>query len=65
MAWNDDLLDGTPAFYLASTASRTVRAVAGPGSGKSFAIKRRVARLLEEGIKPNQILAIFFLFQSY
>lgn len=60
MPWNDDLDKGTPAFNLASTNSHTVRAVAGPGSGKSFAIKRRVARLLEAGIQPDQILAITF-----
>jgi DNA helicase-2/ATP-dependent DNA helicase PcrA len=60
MPWNDDLDKGTPAFNLASTDSQTVRAVAGPGSGKSFAIKRRVARLLEEGLQPDQILAITF-----
>jgi superfamily I DNA/RNA helicase len=60
MLWNNDLEKGTPAFNLASTNSRTIRAVAGPGSGKSFAIKRRVARLLEAGLKPDQILAITF-----
>lgn len=60
MPWNDDLDKGTPAFNLASTGSHTVRAVAGPGSGKSFAIKRRVARLLETGMQPDQILAITF-----
>lgn len=60
MPWNDDLDKGTPAFNLASTDSQTIRAVAGPGSGKSFAIKRRVARLLEEGLQPDQILAITF-----
>lgn len=60
MAWNDGLEEGTPAHNLASTDSATIRAVAGPGSGKSFAIKRRVARLLEAGIPPEQILAITF-----
>lgn len=60
MAWNDDLDNGTPAYDLASTNSHTVRAVAGPGSGKSFAIKRRVARLLESGVPPEKILAITF-----
>jgi superfamily I DNA/RNA helicase len=60
MPWNDDIDKGTPAFNLASTDSHTVRAVAGPGSGKSFAIKRRVARLLETGMQPDQILAITF-----
>jgi superfamily I DNA/RNA helicase len=60
MAWNDGLDTGTPAYNLASTTSPTVRAVAGPGSGKSFAIKRRVARLLENGTNPQEILAITF-----
>jgi DNA helicase II / ATP-dependent DNA helicase PcrA len=60
MAWNDGLENGTPTFNLASTDSQTIRAVAGPGSGKSFAIKRRVARLLENNVPPEQILAITF-----
>lgn len=60
MAWNDGLDKGTPAYNLASTKSKTIRAVAGPGSGKSFAIKRRVARLLESGTNPQEILAITF-----
>jgi superfamily I DNA/RNA helicase len=60
MPWNDNLEVGTPAHALASTESRTIRAVAGPGSGKSFAIKRRIARLLEQGVQPDQILAITF-----
>lgn len=60
MAWNDGLEAGTPAFSLASSDSKTIRAVAGPGSGKSFAIKRRIARLLESGINPDEILAITF-----
>jgi len=60
MPWDDDIDKGTPAFNLAATGSHTVRAVAGPGSGKSFAIKRRVARLLEAGMQPDEILAITF-----
>ncbi|HTK21672.1 MAG TPA: ATP-dependent helicase [Mucilaginibacter sp.] len=60
MAWNDNLDENTPAYRLASSNSPVVRAVAGPGSGKSFAIKRHVARLLETGIQPERILAITF-----
>ncbi len=37
-----------------------MRVIAGPGTGKSFAMKRRVARLLEAGISPKQILAVTF-----
>lgn len=34
--------------------------MAGPGTGKSFAMKRRVARLLESGVDPSHILAVTF-----
>jgi len=34
--------------------------MAGPGTGKSFAMKRRVARLLEAGQEPRRILAVAF-----
>ena len=34
--------------------------MAGPGTGKSFALKRRVARLLEAGQEPRRILAVTF-----
>lgn len=37
-----------------------LRVVAGPGTGKSFAMKRRVARLLSEGVKPAAILPVTF-----
>ena len=34
--------------------------LAGPGTGKTFAMMRRVARLLEEGVAPEAILAVSF-----
>jgi ATP-dependent DNA helicase UvrD/PcrA len=34
--------------------------LAGPGTGKSFALKRRVARLLEGGTAPSRILPVTF-----
>lgn len=37
-----------------------VRLVAGPGTGKSFAISERVRWLLEEGIPPRHIRAVSF-----
>ncbi len=58
MAWNDGLT-GT-ALQIASTPDSPLRVMAGPGTGKSFALKRRVARLLEEGAPPNRILAVTF-----
>ncbi|MBO6759254.1 MAG: ATP-dependent helicase [Roseibium sp.] len=60
MAWFDGLTPGTPAHSIASTMNTRVRVVAGPGTGKSFAMKRRVARLLEAGVAPNLILPVTF-----
>jgi len=37
-----------------------MRVVAGPGTGKTFALMRRVARLLQEGAAPNRILVCTF-----
>jgi ATP-dependent DNA helicase UvrD/PcrA len=34
--------------------------MAGPGTGKTFAMKRRVARLLEQGIEPRRLLVVTF-----
>jgi superfamily I DNA/RNA helicase len=60
MPWNDGIEEGTPAYNLAASDIATIRAVAGPGSGKSFAIKKRILRLLEAGVSPDKILAITF-----
>ena len=60
MSWSDDLSPNTPAHKIASSNNARVRVVAGPGTGKSFAMKRRVARLLEEGVKPSAILPVTF-----
>lgn len=45
---------------IAASDDSPLRVVAGPGTGKSFALKRRVARLLENGTAPSRILAITF-----
>lgn len=58
MAWNDGLTGA--ALQIASTPDSPLRVMAGPGTGKSFALKRRVARLLEEGTPPDRILAVTF-----
>ena len=54
MKWDDDLKKGTPVYNFASSKSKTICSVAGPGTGKSFAIKRRIARLMEDGINPKK-----------
>lgn len=58
MSW-DDGLNGT-ARAIAATNDNPLRVMAGPGTGKSFAMKRRVARLLESGQDPRRVLAVTF-----
>jgi superfamily I DNA/RNA helicase len=58
MSW-DDGLTGT-ARNIAATSDNPLRVMAGPGTGKSFAMKRRVARLLESGQDPRRVLAVTF-----
>ena len=58
MSWDDGLF-GT-ARNIAATDDSPLRVMAGPGTGKSFAMKRRVARLLEAGQEPRRILAVTF-----
>jgi superfamily I DNA/RNA helicase len=59
MSWNTNLTREHLAIA-ASTAQR-LRVMAGPGTGKSFAMKRRIARLIEvDGVDPERILAVTF-----
>jgi superfamily I DNA/RNA helicase len=58
MAWDTGLLG--VARKIAGTDDSPLRVMAGPGTGKSFALKRRVARLLEEGANAERILAVTF-----
>ncbi len=60
MAWSNNLVAGSPTFEIVSSENQRIRVVAGPGTGKSFAMKRRVARLLEGGVDPSKILAVTF-----
>jgi len=60
MAWSDNLAQETPAYHIAASPNRHIRVVAGPGTGKSFAMKRRVARLLESGVSARNILPVTF-----
>lgn len=60
MPWNDGLSPRSPAFGIAADPAECICVVAGPGTGKSFALKRRVARLLEEGAAPKRVLPLTF-----
>jgi DNA helicase II / ATP-dependent DNA helicase PcrA len=59
MSWNTNLTG--PHLQIASSAAPRIRVMAGPGTGKSFAVKRRIARLIEvDGVDPERILAVTF-----
>ncbi|MDA1054648.1 MAG: ATP-dependent helicase [Planctomycetota bacterium] len=58
MAWHDGLTGR--ALEIAGTANSPIRVMAGPGTGKSFALKRRLTRLLEEGVNPKNVLVVTF-----
>lgn len=60
MTWSHMLEENSPAYIFAAFGGVALRALAGPGSGKSFAIKRRIAKLVQDGIPPHKILAITF-----
>jgi len=59
MRWLEGLEE--PFLAIASTDDSPLRVVAGPGTGKTFAMMRRVMRLLEEHITtPRRILVCTF-----
>lgn len=60
MAWDSGLDTASVAYGIASAPEPRIRVIAGPGTGKSFAMKRRVARLLEAGVAPKELLAVTF-----
>ena len=60
MPWSDDLDPDSAAYQVASSQNQQIRVVAGPGTGKTFAMKRRIARLLENGVNPRAILPVTF-----
>ena len=56
--WDDGLVG--PAKQIAELDHTPIRVLAGPGTGKTFALKRRVARLLQEGKSADRILVCTF-----
>jgi DNA helicase II / ATP-dependent DNA helicase PcrA len=61
MPWDDNMPVGSPAYRVAASVHPRIRVLAGPGTGKSFAMKRRVARILEkERVDPVAVLAVTF-----
>ena len=60
MAWDDNVDPDSPVYLLATNESRVIRSLAGPGSGKSFAIKKKIEKLLLDNVEARKILAITF-----
>jgi DNA helicase II / ATP-dependent DNA helicase PcrA len=59
MSWDKNL--SGEHLNIASSAAKRLRVMAGPGTGKSFAMQRRIARLIEEdNVDPRRILAVTF-----
>jgi DNA helicase-2/ATP-dependent DNA helicase PcrA len=58
MPWHDGLTGR--ALEIARSTNTPIRVMAGPGTGKSFALKRRLTRLLEEGADPSRMLVVTF-----
>ena len=59
MPWNDGLTGQS--LHVAASDARRLRVRAGPGTGKTFTLMRRIARLLEEeGVRPKKILVSTF-----
>ena len=56
--WDDGLTG--PALEIARSSDSPLRVLAGPGTGKTFSMMRRVARLLQEGVGPERILVCTF-----
>jgi superfamily I DNA/RNA helicase len=57
-SWNDNL----QGVHLAIAAENgtPMHVLAGPGTGKTFAMMRRVARFLEQGVDPKDLLTLSF-----
>lgn len=59
MAWDNEL--SGEGLKVAGSNNRRIRVMAGPGTGKSYTLMCRVARLLEvEKINPQRVLAVTF-----
>ena len=58
MPWDDGLEN--PSLRIAATDDSPLCIRAGPGTGKTFTLIRRIARLVESGVEPGRILVCTF-----
>jgi DNA helicase-2/ATP-dependent DNA helicase PcrA len=52
--------DQNPAVQFAASEADALRALAGPGTGKTYAMVQRVAQLIESGEDPSRLLIVTF-----
>lgn len=52
-------VEGPTVDFIESDA-RVIRGAAGPGTGKTFALMRRIARLLDQRVEPDELLVVTF-----
>ena len=52
--------DQDPATMFSESRAVALRALAGPGTGKTYALVKRLAQLLEDGAEPKKILVVTF-----
>ncbi|WP_048190698.1 UvrD-helicase domain-containing protein [Methanobacterium sp. SMA-27] len=57
--WKDGIR-GNEALDIISTNDEKLCVIAGPGTGKTFALKKRIEKLLEEGKDPSRMLVVTF-----
>ena len=53
-------IKGSESLDIISSDDEEICVIAGPGTGKTFALKRKVLRHLEEGSDPSKILVVTF-----
>ncbi len=49
-----------PADLFAASTARSLRALAGPGTGKTYALIKRLTSLVESGVDPTRIMVVTF-----
>ncbi len=57
-SWRDGIEGAT--LRIAQTEHSPLRVLAGPGTGKTFALMRRILRLIQAGVAPRRILVSTF-----
>jgi len=60
MSWYEGIERDSPAYAFAVSTAEVIYSIAGPGTGKTYALKRRIAKLLHDGVDPRRILAVTF-----